>query len=129
MFLLGAVLCCAASAADITQFGAVGDGATLNTRAIQSAIDAAAAAGGGDVQFPAGKYLTGTLFLKSGVHLCLAKGAVLLGSPNLADYPLTRCVYPSRSDQYTLRALIWGEGLTDVSISGPRYHRRAGRAV
>ena len=119
MFLLQALLICTATASDITQFGAVGDGTTLNTVAIQAAIDASAANGGGEVLFPPGKFLTGTFYLKSGVHLRLSQGTLILGSANLADYPLTRCKYPSRSDQYTLRALIWGEGLTDVSITGP----------
>lgn len=103
---------------DVTRYGAMGDGATLNTAAIQSAIDACAAAGGGVVSFPAGKYLTGTIYLKSGVHLCVEQGATLLGSTNLADYPVNYCKYVSRSDEYTVRALIWGEELDDVGITG-----------
>jgi hypothetical protein len=71
---------------DITSYGAVGDSTTLNTVAIQKAIDACAATGGGKVHFPAGKFLSGTIALKSGVTLNLAKGAVLLGSTNVEDY-------------------------------------------
>jgi polygalacturonase len=66
--------------------GAVGDGETLNTSAIQAAIDQAARTGA-TVAFRPGVYLTGSLFLKSGVTLRLDKGVTLLGSCNLADYP------------------------------------------
>lgn len=118
MPLLQVVLLFAVAFSDVTEYGAVGDGTTLNTTAIQTAIDASAAAGGGEVVFPTGTFLTGTLYLKSGVHLRLSPGAIILGSTNLADYPLTYCKYPSRTDSYTLRALIWGEGLTDISITG-----------
>jgi hypothetical protein len=69
------------------RFGAKGDGTTMNTAAIQRAIDAAAK-GGGTVVFPAGTYLTGSVFVKSGVTLKLDKGVTLLGSQNLADYPV-----------------------------------------
>lgn len=66
--------------------GAVGDGKTLNTKAIQAAIDEAAKTGA-TVALKPGVYLTGALFLKSGVTLRLDKGVTLLGSQNLADYP------------------------------------------
>lgn len=103
---------------DVVQYGATGDGKTLNTKAIQAAIDAAADQGGGEVVIPPGAFLTGTLYLKSHVLLRLAHGATILGSPDLADYPMNYCKYPSRSDSYTVRALIWGEGLDDVGITG-----------
>lgn len=119
MSFLHALMFCALASTDVTQFGAIGDGTTLNTAALQAAIDAAASAGGGEVTFPPGTFLTGTIYLKSGVHLRLSPATVVLGSPNLSDYPLTRCKYPSKSDSYTLRALIWGEDLSDVSIAGP----------
>lgn len=67
-------------------FGAVADGTTPDTAALQSALDAAHAAGGGTVHLGPGTYLTGSLFLRSGVTLHLAKDAVLLGSPRIADY-------------------------------------------
>ncbi len=103
---------------DVTQYGAAGDGVKVNTAAIQAAVDACADGGGGVVSFPPGKYLSGTIYLKSGVHLRVEQGATLLGSTNLADYPVNYCKYPSRSDEYTVRALIWGEGLEDVGITG-----------
>ncbi|HEY0111143.1 MAG TPA: glycosyl hydrolase family 28-related protein, partial [Fibrella sp.] len=68
-------------------FGAVGDGKTLATKAIQQTIDACATKGGGVVTFKTGQYLTGSLFLKKGVTLHLGKGVELLGSQSLADYP------------------------------------------
>jgi polygalacturonase len=64
----------------------VGDGRTLNTKSIQRAIDACSRAGGGQVQVPAGTFITGTLQLKSNVDLHLESGAVVKGSPNLNDY-------------------------------------------
>ncbi|MEZ3501300.1 glycoside hydrolase family 28 protein [Pantoea sp. KPR_PJ] len=69
----------------VTDFDAVPDGATLSTRAIQRAIDSASA--GDTVLIPAGRFLTGSLFLKSNLTLELADDAVLLGSQHLADYP------------------------------------------
>jgi polygalacturonase len=75
-----------AASFDVKSFGAKGDGDTLDTIAIQKAIDAAAKAGG-TVVFPAGTYRTGPNFVKSGVELRLEKGATLLGSREIADYP------------------------------------------
>jgi polygalacturonase len=71
----------------ILNFNAVGDGRTLNTGAIQGAIDACAQGGGGRVLVPPGVYLTGTLRLRSNVFLWLEAGAVIKGSADLADYP------------------------------------------
>lgn len=68
------------------QFGAVADGSVLDTGALQQAIDAAHAAGGGVVRLAAGRYLTGSLTLRSGVTLRLERDATLLGSPRIADY-------------------------------------------
>ena len=71
---------------NVRDFGAVGDGVTLDTAAIQGAVDACAAAGGGRVTLPAGRYLSGSVFLKSHVELHLEMGAVLRGSTDLDDY-------------------------------------------
>ena len=71
----------------ILDFGAVGDGKTLNTGAIQSAIDACTASGGGRVVIPAGKYLSGTICLKSNVELHLESGAELISSLDPDDMP------------------------------------------
>lgn len=71
----------------VTEFGAVGDGTTLDTAAIQRAVDACSAAGGGTVLFPPGAFLSGTVFLKDNVCLYLDAKAVLRGSPRPEDYP------------------------------------------
>ncbi len=102
----------------VRQFGAVGDGKTEDTDALQRAIDTAHDTGGGTVVLPPGTYLTGTLFMKSRVTLHLAREAVLLGSADVEDYPINRCAFPSVTDRYCARALIWGEGLEDIGIVG-----------
>ncbi len=68
-------------------YGAVNDGKTLNTKAIQAAIDACAAEGGGIVTFNPGQYLTGSIFIKEGVNLRIDKGVTILGSQDISDYP------------------------------------------
>lgn len=75
-----------ASIVNVLDFGAVGDGKTVNTKAFNDAIEACAQKGQGRVEVPAGTYISGTLHLKSGVTLHLQEGAVLRGSKNLADY-------------------------------------------
>ncbi|MBD2716438.1 glycoside hydrolase family 28 protein [Microvirga sp. STR05] len=70
----------------VAKYGAVADGKTLNTQAIQKAIDAAAKKGG-IVTFAPGQYLTGSIFLKKGVTLHIPQGVTLLGSQELKDYP------------------------------------------
>ncbi len=72
---------------NVQSFGAAGDANTIDTKAIQSAIDKAAGAGGGIVFFPAGTYLAGTLNLKSNITLMLTEGAVLKASPKPEDFP------------------------------------------
>ena len=79
---------------DITKFGAVGDGVTMNTRAIQAAIDACKE--GDRVYIPAGVFVSGPIFLKSDMSFYLEEGAVLLGSGNMADYPLYRYRFEGR---------------------------------
>ncbi len=102
----------------VKEFGARGDGKTLDTKAIQKAIDTVSTRGGGTVFFPAGRYLSGTLFLKNYVSLYLDAGSVILGSTNLKDYPVTMCTYRSYTDNYTERSLIYAERVQHVSILG-----------
>jgi len=71
----------------VNDFGAKNDGKTLNTKAIQNAIDKCSGRGGGVVTFDSGSYLTGSLFVKKGVNLVIGKNVILLGSQNLDDYP------------------------------------------
>jgi polygalacturonase len=91
---------------DVKAFGAKADGKTPDRNAINKAIDAAAAAGGGTVYFPAGTYLTGSIRLRSNITLQLDHGSVIEASTDPAAYDA-----PSNS-------LIWGEGLENVSILG-----------
>ena len=76
----------AAAVFNVRDFGAKGDGITKDTAAVQKSIDAASAAGGGEVFLPNGTYLCGSVFLKSGVDFHLAEGAMLKGSSDHADY-------------------------------------------
>lgn len=75
----------------IVQFGAIGDGKTLNTAGIQKAIDQIASKGGGTVQIPKGVFVTGSIFLRSNIILELLPGSVLMGSPNRLDYGQSPC--------------------------------------
>lgn len=78
----------ALSRRSIVEFGAVGDGVTPNTRAIQAAIDRCAVEGGATLVVPSGgTFITGAIFLKQGVSLCVETNAVLKGSSNTNDYP------------------------------------------
>lgn len=110
LLLLGFVSFGAVYARDhlITQYGAVADGKTINTKYIQKAIDEASAEGGGRVIVPAGNFMTGSLFLKSGVDLHVELGAVLLGSHSTNDYQKLA----GRA------ALIIAEAQDHISISG-----------
>ena len=71
---------------NVIDFGAVADGETLCTKAGQKAIDVCHKNGGGIVEFAAGKYVIGTIFLKSNVHIRIAEGAEIFGSLNFYDY-------------------------------------------
>lgn len=103
--------------ADIRTFGAVGDGVTLNTVAIQSAIDACGEAGGGIVLLPAGKWLSGALVLRSHVTLEVTGGAILLASQNPDDYPIIQARWEGRRQQ-SHAPFIGGENLVNVAIRG-----------
>ena len=71
----------------VADYGAIGDGKTLNTQAIQQTIDAAAAAGGGKVTFPAGTYVSGALFIKSHVNLHLGEGVTIQAIQDDQHFP------------------------------------------
>lgn len=85
--LLLAVLCATAADFPVNRYGAKGDGQTVDTTSIQRAIDSAAKSGG-TVIFPPGTYLTGSLFLKSGMSIRIDEGVTLLGTQDLAAYPI-----------------------------------------
>lgn len=103
---------------DPCQFGAQPDGKTLCTEAIQQAIDACAAAGGGTVTLAGGQFLSGTVFLRSHVTLNVESGATLLGSTDIAHYPHNVPAIRSYTDTYVKQSLIAGENLEDVGITG-----------
>lgn len=88
LLLIGMIIASAVQAKDyqITDFGAKGDGVFLNSRIIQRAIDYVSEHGGGRIVFTSGKFLTGTVYLKSNVTLHIEKDATILGSTNPFDY-------------------------------------------
>ena len=103
---------------DITQFGAVGDGVTMNTAAIQAAIDAC---GVGDrVYVPAGTFVSGSLFIKGDMCLYLEEGAVLLGSGDMEDYPLYRYRFEGR-EQLCHGSLINTVDIRDMKVEDMGY--------
>ena len=106
---------------DVTKYGAVGDGTTLNTTAIQKAIDACPA--GGTVVIPAGNFKTGSLWLKSDMTLEVQKDATILGTEDPASYPYHYKLYPYLSDEryYSLinaRPSEDGKQLKNIRIVG-----------
>ena len=106
---------------NVREFGAVGDGASKDTTAIQAAIDAANAAGGGEVRVPAGRYVTGTLYLKSHVDFNVCAGATIEASKDPADYnPWDVCPQNCRSETENHEGghLFLCVGQTDVTLRG-----------
>jgi polygalacturonase len=103
---------------DIRSFGAVGDGSTLNTAAIQKAIDACTASGGGEVVIAGGKFVTGTIYLKDNVTLHLAAGAALWGSTNIADYATDTHKNVYAGESHMDRCLIFARGARNIGITG-----------
>jgi polygalacturonase len=100
----------------ITDQGAVGDGATLNTKTLQGIIDRCAADGGGVIVVPKGVFLTGALFLRQGVSLRVEKDGMLKGSDRLADYLPDGASETERGLQPF--ALINISGVTGTVLSG-----------
>lgn len=108
----------------VKDFGARGDGATLDTEAVQAAIDRAAEKGGGVVSVPAGTYLCGSIWLRSNVELHLEEGAVIKGSPDINDYCGADCCPQNEAeigfgDYISGGHLILGVGVENVKLSGP----------
>jgi polygalacturonase len=118
---------------DVHQFGATGDGKTLDTDAVNRAIDAAATAGGGVVLFPPGTYLCFSIHLKSNVHLHLEQGATIQaaespkpgdatgyngGTYDAAEPKTDWDAYQDYGHNHWHNSLIWGEDIHDISITG-----------
>jgi polygalacturonase len=114
---------------DVRASGAAGDGKTLDTPAINKAIDAANAAGGGTVYFPAGTYLCYSIHLKSNVALYLDQGATILAADNPLEEDKPGYDPPEPNEKWDPyedfghshwhNSLIWGENLENISILGP----------
>jgi polygalacturonase len=116
---------------DVHAFGATGDGKTLDTAAINQAIAAAAAAGGGTVRFPAGTYLSYSIRLQSNITLQLDQGSTILAAdppsqPGQPGYDLAepnewgdKYKYQDYGHSHWHNSLIWGENLQNISIVGP----------
>jgi polygalacturonase len=124
---------------DVRHYGAKGDGKALDSPAINAAIDAAVAAGGGQVLLPAGRYLSGSIRLKSNIELHLAAGCTLIAA-DPRDFPKDKTGFPLGGDggglydesesfggfpeyqdgghTYFHNSLIWAEGQHNVSITG-----------
>ncbi len=114
---------------DIRTYGAKGDGITLDTKAVNDAIDAAANAGGGTVYFPAGSYLSFSIHLKNNISLFLDAGCLLIAadtvSAGFAGYDEAepnewgdKYRYQDFGHSHWHNSLIWGEGLNNISIVG-----------
>lgn len=123
-FIYSALLLQAGGVFNVMDFGAKGDGKTLDSPAINAAIEAAVAEGGGQVLLPAGTFLSGSIRLKSNIELHLSSGCVILASPadmkaydeseEWGDFPQ----YQDGGHTYFHNSLIWAEGEENISITG-----------
>ncbi len=103
---------------DAREFGAKADGTTVDTAAIQAAVDACAEAGGGTVVLRGGVFLSGTIRLRGYVTLRVENGATLLGSADIADYPsITPKIPYLYRDRFT-KSLIYAEGQEHIGLEG-----------
>lgn len=112
---------------NIKDFGATGNGRTVDTKAINDAIDAAAKAGGGTVYFPAGTYVSFSIRLKSNIALYFDQGSVLLAADSTANGKYDdaepnewgdKFQYQDYGHSHWHNSLIWGENLENISILG-----------
>jgi polygalacturonase len=118
---------------NVRQYGATGDGKTIDSPAINRAIDAASSSGGGTVVFPPGTYLCFSIHLKSNVHLRLDAGATILaadspkpgdatgyngGTYDAAESNAPWELYQDYGHSHWHNSLLWGEDLHDISITG-----------
>lgn len=124
-----ALLSGAETEALITDFGAVADGNSVNTKAIQDAIDHLAARGGGTVIIPRGIFVSGALFFKPKVHLHLQAGAVLRCSTDMANFPARRTRIEGHFEDKFTPALINATNCDGLQITGEGTLDGAGRPI
>jgi len=130
----GAALPTTPSLFDVRTYGATGDGKTIDSPAINKAIEAAAAAGGGTVIFPAGNYVSFSIRLKSHVDLYLSQGCTIIaaesplpgqttgymgGTYDAAEPNSAWEAYQDWGHNHWRNSLLWGDGISDFSITGP----------
>ena len=122
------VFLCGAVEIDVFDYGARGDGFSLDTRSIQAAIDTCSVSGGGKVLLHNGHFISGMLILRSNVTLEVAISARLQGSPDLSEYPHRPSRYPDFPVEYSdsgdsnkyiaFKSFIYAEGEENISIIG-----------
>lgn len=128
--LLLLIFCLSAAIAEakvynVQDYGAKADGKTIDTPAINRAIEEAAAAGGGTIYFPAGEYACYSIRLASHIHLYLEQGAQIVAAfPTASEgydeaEPNEHNKYQDFGHSHWKNSLIWGIGLEDISITGP----------
>ena len=103
---------------DVTKYGAVGDGSTINTQAIADAIDDCSQKGGGAVEFPNGDWFTGPIRLKDNINLHLADSAKIIFSDDRNDYLPAVFTRFQGMELYNFSPLINAENVTNVAITG-----------
>jgi polygalacturonase len=107
---------------NIKEFGAKGDGTSVDTKAINKLIEDLALSGGGTVYFPAGNYLCGSIRLKSNISLFLDQGATLIASSDSTEFDVpeksVNDIYQDYGHSHWHNSFIWGEKLHDISIIG-----------
>jgi polygalacturonase len=99
----------------IRDYGAIGDGQTLNTAAFAKAIEACVKAGGGKVIVPAGLWLTGPIELQSNLNLVVERGALIQFTPDRSQYPI---IQMKGSNNYQVAPPVYGSRLKNVAITG-----------
>ena len=113
---------------NIKDFGAVGDGVADNTLAFKNAIEQCHKNNGGRIIVPAGTYLTGPIHLRSNIDLHLDAGASIVFNDNFEDWPAIKSRWEG-VECYGYSPCIYGEKLSNVSITGGRNNRRQGTGM
>jgi polygalacturonase len=103
---------------DVREYGAKGDGVTVDTKAIQKAIDDCYEAGGGYVVLASGTFVSGTIFLKSNVYLQVNPSAMLLANPEISDYPGGTHYNRYTNEEYMDKCFIYAEDAINIGIVG-----------